>query len=80
MTQDLLEQFRSFFRTVGPQPDDDFVAVKNCTRCRREHKTYRCKKCDFQTWDKWKMQIHLAANARECNAVAARRAREWSRL
>jgi|688.fasta_scaffold253622_2 hypothetical protein len=78
MTQSLLDQARTFFRTVGPKTDSEFIAVNNCTSCKREHKTYLCKKCDFQTWAKWKMQIHIAADTRECNYTAQQRQKEWA--
>lgn len=78
MTKDLYEQARVFFRTVGPQPDDEFIAVKNCTLCRPKHTTYRCKKCDFQTWEKWRMAVHISTDARRCNTIADKRAQEWA--
>lgn len=78
MIQDLGKQARSFFRTVGPRPEEEFVSVKNCMSCSPKHTTYMCKKCDFQTWDKWRMAVHVMVDTRRCNAIMNQRAKEWS--
>lgn len=78
MTNGLLRLARGFFRTVGPQPDSEFVSVNNCTRCKKNHRTYLCHKCGLQFWDRWRMQVHIICNTRQCNLVADQRARVWA--
>lgn len=81
MTQDLFDQARVFFRTVGPQSEADFgnsISVKNCVKCQPKEKTYLCKKCGFKTWRKWRISLHVMCETRYCSAVAHGRAKEFS--
>ena len=56
----------------------DFV-IKQCRFCNPPPKVYKCPKCDWETRDKWRMNMHNDLNPRWCQERENRKVRKWAR-
>lgn len=55
------------------------MTIGLCRFCNPDPQTFKCRLCDWETEDRWRMWIHNVVSPQWCRDWADKKARHWSR-
>lgn len=54
------------------------MTVGHCRFCDPDPEVFRCRLCDWETPDRWRMWVHNVSGSKLCRRWADKKARKWA--